>query len=99
MSYPQQILEILERLGVGAARIGGGDLRVHTPLTGEQIAAVASSQTADVTAAVDQAHQAFLQWRTVPAPRRGELVRLFGGKAGYRKAVKELEDALYRDVG
>ncbi|WP_323801481.1 aldehyde dehydrogenase family protein [Parasphingorhabdus sp.] len=78
MSYPQQILEILERLGVGAARTGGGDLRVHTPLTGEQIAAVASSQTADVTAAVDQAHQAFLQWRTVPAPRRGELVRLFG---------------------
>ena len=28
-----------------------------------------------------------------------ELVRLFGGKAGYQKVVKELEDALYQDVG
>ncbi|AMO72341.1 L-piperidine-6-carboxylate dehydrogenase [Sphingorhabdus sp. M41] len=78
MSYPQQISEILNRLGVGADRTGAGDLPVHSPLTGEQIAAVPTSQPAEVEAVVDQAHRAFLQWRTVPAPRRGELVRLFG---------------------
>lgn len=78
MSYPQQISEILKRVGVGTERIGDGDLLVHSPLTGEQIAAVATCETADVEAVVDRAHQAFLDWRTVPAPRRGELVRLFG---------------------
>jgi len=78
MSYPQQISEILTRLGVTSERMSDGDLLVHSPLTGEQIAAVPTSSAADVEAAVDQAHQAFLQWRNVPAPRRGELVRLFG---------------------
>ncbi len=29
-------------------------------------------------AAIERAHQAFFAWRTVPAPRRGELVRLLG---------------------
>ena len=40
--------------------------------------AVPNSSAADVKAAVAAAHTAFLSWRNVPAPVRGELVRLFG---------------------
>ena len=32
----------------------------------------------EAKAAIGRAHAAFLAWRKVPAPRRGELVRLFG---------------------
>src|SRR3546814_19294993 len=39
---------------------------------------LASARREEVEAAIGRAHDAFLAWRTVPAPRRGELVRLFG---------------------
>jgi len=66
---------LLERLGVSAA---SGDLVACTPIDGSEIGRVAVGEPRAVAAAVERAHQAFLQWRTVPAPRRGELVRLLG---------------------
>ena len=53
-------------------------LEVCTPITGEVLAGVAPASPAAVDAAIDRAHSAFLAWRRVPAPRRGELVRLLG---------------------
>ena len=38
----------------------------------------AAHDAAGVTSAIGRAHEAFLGSREVPAPRRGELVRLFG---------------------
>lgn len=78
MSYQEQAAEIMSRVGVAADRISDGGLAVHSPLTGEQIAGVGMTEDGAVDQTITQAHQAFLQWRTVPAPRRGELVRLFG---------------------
>ena len=69
---------LLERLGVAAAAHTQGDHPVHTPIDGSQIASVKLLGKADTTARIDQAQQAFEAWRNVPAPRRGELVRLFG---------------------
>ncbi|MGE8332806.1 MAG: aldehyde dehydrogenase family protein, partial [Pseudomonas putida] len=51
---------------------------VHTPIDGSQIASVKLLGKAETIARIDQAQSAFDAWRTVPAPRRGELVRLFG---------------------
>ncbi len=34
----------------------------------------------DAMASVARAHEAFKQWRMVPAPRRGQLIRLFGAQ-------------------
>ncbi|RML17407.1 Piperideine-6-carboxylate dehydrogenase, partial [Pseudomonas syringae pv. maculicola] len=51
---------------------------VYTPIDGSQIASVTLENEAQVVARIDSAHSAFLKWRTVPAPRRGELVRIFG---------------------
>ncbi len=48
------------------------------PATGEPIASVRQATAADYERVAAAAHQAFLEWRTWPAPRRGEVVRLLG---------------------
>ena len=69
---------LLDRLGVDQARVAHGDLVVRTPITGEEIGRVARTDEAGTAAAVTRATTAFETWREVPAPRRGELVRLLG---------------------
>jgi aldehyde dehydrogenase (NAD+) len=73
-----QAAELLQRLGVDPARVADGELVVRTPITGEEIGRVARSTEGEADAAVARAHEAFARWRDVPAPRRGELVRLLG---------------------
>lgn len=72
------VAALLERLGVAAADHTQGDYPVHTPIDGSQIASVKLLGKAETIARIDQAQTAFEAWRNVPAPRRGELVRLFG---------------------
>jgi aldehyde dehydrogenase (NAD+) len=69
---------IFSRLGLDAAALQSGDLEVRTPITGAVIARIPSSSAADTDAAIARAEAAFEEWRDVPAPRRGELVRLLG---------------------
>jgi len=66
---------LFERLDVPLPE---GALVSRSPVDGEAIGGVPVASAADVAAAVERAHTAFLAWRTVPPPRRGELVRLFG---------------------
>jgi aldehyde dehydrogenase (NAD+) len=73
-----QTAELLEQLGVDPARVADGDLAVRTPITGEEIARVSRTDAAGTNAAVARACAAFESWREVPAPARGELVRLLG---------------------
>jgi aldehyde dehydrogenase (NAD+) len=68
----------LERLGVEPALWRGGGRAVSSPITGETVAEVRDATAAEVQAAIAAAQDAFLTWRKVPAPRRGELVRLLG---------------------
>lgn len=72
MSYS----DILKANGLGD--IDTGDLAVFTPINGAQIGSVSMHSVSDVDAIAEQAQEAFAQWRTVPAPVRGELVRLLG---------------------
>ena len=69
---------VLGRLGVAEALWTGGNRAVRSPVTGEIMAQVQDASPAEVVVAVEVAHAAFLRWRNIPAPRRGELVRLFG---------------------
>ncbi len=69
---------LLQRLGVAPAALAGGTLAARSPITGEVLAQLGEASPADAGAAIGAAHQAFAGWREVPAPRRGELVRLFG---------------------
>jgi aldehyde dehydrogenase (NAD+) len=59
------------------AAVARGRMTVRSPIDGAVIAVLPEAAAEDVDAAVERAHRAFLHWRTVPAPRRGELVRLF----------------------
>jgi aldehyde dehydrogenase (NAD+) len=69
---------VLGRLGVPERAWNGGDLEARSPITGEKTAAVRTIDAVAAEAAIEAAHQAYLEWRTVPAPKRGELIRLFG---------------------
>ena len=53
-------------------------LAVHTPVDGSQLASLRTHSVSDAEAMVAKAEKAFAVWRAVPAPRRGELVRLIG---------------------
>lgn len=75
MSADTRIL--LESLGVTGGHTGG-TLKVHSPNTGELIGEVVETSVDQAKAHIDTAHEAFLKWRLIPAPKRGELVRLFG---------------------
>ncbi|TPW28950.1 L-piperidine-6-carboxylate dehydrogenase [Pararhizobium mangrovi] len=77
---------ILERLGVPATRWNDGDLPVHSPVDGGRIADVATTSAQEAATVVDAARTAFDAWRRVPAPRRGELVRLLGEELRAAKA-------------
>jgi aldehyde dehydrogenase (NAD+) len=69
---------LLARLGISASDLSKGDLACRSPIDGGEIGRLVSTTPEGVGAAVETAHRAFLAWRQVPAPRRGELVRLFG---------------------
>ncbi|QUD88620.1 L-piperidine-6-carboxylate dehydrogenase [Phenylobacterium montanum] len=77
---------LLARLGVPASVLTGGSLVARSPITGEETARLKEVSPAEAKAAIDKAHEAFLAWRKVPAPRRGELVRLLGEELRAHKA-------------
>ena len=85
-SLPQEVDQLLQRLGVPCSAYQGGTLQSRSPITGETIAAVPQATPAEASAAIGRAHAAYLAWRNVPAPRRGELVRLLGEELRAAKA-------------
>jgi aldehyde dehydrogenase (NAD+) len=70
--------QLLGSLGVPASLHTNGSHPVYTPIDGSCIAHIQLDDVAAVTAKVERAQRAFEVWRAVPAPRRGELVRLLG---------------------
>jgi len=70
--------ELLKSLGVRASSADAGELVSHSPIDGAVLARLQETRPADVAASISRSHAAFLRWRAVPAPRRGELVRLLG---------------------
>jgi aldehyde dehydrogenase (NAD+) len=85
-SAAAEAARVLARLGVPEALTRGGSRPVRSPISGEVMAQVHEAGPAQVAEAVERAHAAFLAWRDVPAPRRGELVRLFGEQLRAAKA-------------
>ena len=70
--------EILSELGVERSSFDSGPLEVRTPINGEVIGRCKTASKSEAQTAIRDAHAAFLEWRNVPAPQRGELVRLVG---------------------
>ncbi|MBT3069497.1 aldehyde dehydrogenase family protein [Rhodomicrobium sp. Az07] len=86
-SLPRDARAMLQDLGVASETLSDGAFEAKTPITGEAIGRVRLAGAAETNAAVEAAHEAFLAWRSVPAPVRGELVRLFGEELRANKAA------------
>ncbi len=82
----EQVSALLASLGVDKTAYTGGTLTVTSPIDGEVIAHVPETSATDAKKAIDAAHKAYLGWRNIPAPKRGELVRLFGEELRTHKA-------------
>ena len=88
MTLAGEVEKILGKFGTAVS----GDLAVYSPIDGSRIGSVPTASLLDIDEACAQANEAFHSWRTIPAPRRGELVRLFGN------ALRDHKDALARLV-
>jgi aldehyde dehydrogenase (NAD+) len=69
---------LMQRFGVAPSAYTGGTLRVASPIDGSELGRLPVHSQQQVEQIVNSAHQAFLTWRNMPAPRRGELIRLLG---------------------
>ncbi|MBL7962804.1 MAG: aldehyde dehydrogenase family protein [Flavobacteriales bacterium] len=92
-----RIADVLERLGVHASNSGvstgtqwkkgeGITLESQSPVDGGLIGSVRSANKVEYEQVVATAQQAFLEWRTWPAPKRGEVVRQLGEELRRHKA-------------
>lgn len=83
-------MEFLKQLGIEDVNYGAstgrewkksqdaGILEIYSPGSGDKIASVYQASEADYEEMVAKASEAFLYWRDVPAPKRGEIVRQIG---------------------
>ncbi|MDI3336819.1 aldehyde dehydrogenase family protein [Defluviimonas aestuarii] len=89
--------DIIKAAGLTEAEVTGGTLAVHSPIDGAEVARVRETDPADMGKIIAKSQEAFKAWRTVPAPRRGELVRLLGEEL--RAAKDELGAVVTLEAG
>jgi aldehyde dehydrogenase (NAD+) len=83
------VKEINEGSSTGSDFFSNGDLiPSFSPVDGKLIAKVKTTSSEDYEKVMRTAEAAFLKWRAIPAPQRGEIVRQFGDK------LRELKDPL-----
>ena len=91
-----EIQEILSQLGIeemnNGASTGGKWFKTRgekidsiSPVDGKLIASVNAATEADYEAVILKAQEAFLEWRMIPAPKRGEIVRQLAEKIRFYK--------------
>lgn len=97
-------MEFLKQLGIEDVNYGAstgrewkksqdaGVLEIYSPGSGDKIASVYQASEADYEEMVAKASEAFLYWRDVPAPKRGEIVRQIG------EELRKFKDPLGRLV-
>ncbi len=69
---------LYDDLSIPQAAVKGGGLEVRSPIDGAPMAEVHETGLNETIAAFANAQTAFMSWRAIPAPRRGELIRLLG---------------------
>ncbi len=85
-------MDFLKKLGIGKINYGSstgqkwmqtkseGELKIHSPVDGKFIASVYQGSEKDYKRIIKSMEEAFLYWRMLPAPARGEIVRQIGLK-------------------
>lgn len=102
-------MEFLKNLGINDKNFGAStgqnwfdtqtesELKIYTPTTGDYIASVYQSSENDYKKIIDFAKDAFLEWRKMPPPKRGEIVRQIGNKL--RENKKNLGSLVSYEMG
>ncbi|OBC01792.1 aldehyde dehydrogenase [Mycobacterium sp. 852013-50091_SCH5140682] len=81
-----QAAAVLSRLGLRLGQPGRGEVISGSPIDGTQLAVLPAATAAETEAVVTLAAETFRYWRTVPAPRRGDVVRRLGQLLGEHKS-------------
>jgi aldehyde dehydrogenase (NAD+) len=93
-------MEFLKKLGIKKKNFGAStglkwygsekneELKIYSPINGKYLASVYQASEKDYDKVVAKSHEAFLKWRKIPAPKRGEIVREIGNK------LREYKDPL-----
>lgn len=82
-----EVRHILDHFGVSSDLYMRGNCSIKSPIDTSIIGKVIETPTTDIEQIIAQAYQAFHSWRTVPAPRRGELIRLLGEELRIHKIM------------
>lgn len=88
---------ILQGCGLDTSQYQGGNLDVFTPIDGSKIASVPMISADKMGGVATNAQDAFKAWRTIPAPVRGEFVRLLGQELRDKK--EELSQLVTLECG
>ena len=78
--------DVLAAAGLNQDELTGGGLAITSPIDGATVAQVTETPLAEMDAVIARSQAAFTAWRALPAPRRGELVRLLGEELRAAKA-------------
>jgi aldehyde dehydrogenase (NAD+) len=92
-------MDFLKKLGLGAANKGvstgttwidskGETIDSFSPVDGKKIGSVVSADREAYETVIGKAQEAFISWRMMPAPKRGEIVRQIG------EALREYKEPL-----
>ena len=93
-------MDFLKKLGIEKINFGSstgqkwnktktaGELKVYSPVDGKLIASVYQASEKDYEKVMKSSEEAFLYWRMIPAPKRGEVVRQIGN------ALREYKEPL-----
>ncbi|MEO7175105.1 MAG: aldehyde dehydrogenase family protein [Saprospiraceae bacterium] len=95
-------LSFLQQLGLQATNAGtftgldkmdsGKYIESYSPVDGKLIGKVSVTTAAEYAKVLETAQSAYIQWRAIPAPKRGEIVRQYGD------ALRQFKDPLGRLV-
>ena len=81
------IQALLRKLAMQMPRLKGAGLPVFSPVDGLLLAEVQVDSPRTVSQKIARAQEAYTRWRDIPAPRRGELIRLFAEELRAHKEV------------
>lgn len=77
--------DLITELGLASYLTSDKNIRVRSPIDGNLLGSVPSTSSETYDMVSSRAVKAFLSWREVPAPQRGEFVRLLGNELRSRK--------------
>ena len=83
----ERAIDSLTALGVDLSTLNDGDIALFSPVDGSRLGQIKSHTADEVEGILANSDRAYRQWREIPAPRRGELVRLLGEKLRIHKKL------------